>query len=156
VADLLDYLLQVTTGHVRDQLVNIFKQEQFADLFDVPSETARAFVSNKKVFFEWLIKGSKGKKGEIPEETLENLGTTANQHCMSYETNVWFEMGKLLWTRHRTVQEEHIRYLENKVIEPFDMAIRDFYDQVAKMCSYIYYMQLPSMNNQACKERLKR
>jgi hypothetical protein len=98
VADRLDYLLQVTTGCARDQFVNIFKQgrQQFADLFNVPSETARAFVRDKKVFFEWLIKGSKGKKGEIPEETLENLWTTAKQHCMSYETYVWFEMGKLL------------------------------------------------------------
>jgi hypothetical protein len=49
VADRLDYLLQVTTGRARDQLVNIFKQgrQQFADLFDVPSETARAFVRDK-------------------------------------------------------------------------------------------------------------
>jgi hypothetical protein len=46
VADRLDYLLQVTTGRARDQLVNIFKQgrQQFADAFDFPSKTARAFV----------------------------------------------------------------------------------------------------------------
>jgi hypothetical protein len=154
VADRLDYLLQVTTGRARDQLVNIFKQgrQQFADAFEVAENTKRAFVRDKKVFFEWFLKGNKGKKGEIPEETLENLGSTAHQHCSSYETYVWFEMGKLLWTRHRTVQEEHIRYLENKIIKPFDMAIRDFYDRVVEMYSYIYYMQPPSMNNQAWYE----
>jgi hypothetical protein len=48
----------MTTGHTRDQLVNIFKQgrQLFADLFDVLNETARAFFRDKKVFFEWLIK----------------------------------------------------------------------------------------------------
>jgi hypothetical protein len=48
--------------------------------------------------------------------------------------------------------EEHIGYLENKIIKPFNMAIRDFYDRVAEMYSYIYYMQPPSMNNQAWYE----
>jgi hypothetical protein len=136
------------------EVVNIFKQgrQQFADAFEVDEGTKRAFVRDKKVFFEWLLKGNKGKKGEIPEETLENLGSTAQQHCSSYKTYVWFEMGKLLWTRHRTVQEEHIRYLENKVIKPFDMAIRDFYDRVVEMYSYVYYMQPPSMNNQVWYE----
>jgi hypothetical protein len=41
------------------------------------------------------------------------------------------------------VHEEHIRYLENKIFMPYDMATRDFYDQVIKMYSYLYYMQLP-------------
>jgi hypothetical protein len=47
VADSLDYLLQVTTGRARDQLVQIFKQgrQLLADAFDVPEEgTVRAFV----------------------------------------------------------------------------------------------------------------
>ena len=85
----------------------------------------------------------------IPAETLRVLGETAEEHCQSYEAYVRFEIGKLMWTRHRTVQEEHIRYLENKVIKPYDMAIRDFYDRVVEMYTYIHYMQPPSMNNQA-------
>lgn len=61
-------------------------------------------------------------------------------------------MGKLMWVRHRTVFDEHVRYLENKIIKPYDMAIRDFYDCVLEMYSYLHYMQLPSMNNQAWYE----
>jgi hypothetical protein len=61
-------------------------------------------------------------------------------------------MGKLMWVGHRTVQDKHICYLENKIIKPYDMAIRDFYDQVVKMYSFIYYMQPPLMNNQAWYE----
>jgi hypothetical protein len=41
--------------------------------------------------------------------------------------------------RHRTLQDEHIGYLKNKIIKPYDMAIRDFYDQVVEMYSFIYY-----------------
>jgi hypothetical protein len=44
---------------------------------------------------------------------------------------------------------EHICYLENKIINPYDMAIRDFYDQVIEMYSYLYDIQPPLMNNQA-------
>jgi hypothetical protein len=32
------------------------------------------------------------------------------------------------------------------------MAIREFYDRVMEMYSYLYYMQPPSMNNQAWHE----
>jgi hypothetical protein len=35
------------------------------------------------------------------------------------------------------------------------MAIRDFYDQIIEMYSYIYYMQPPLMINQACWHEAK-
>eukprot|EP00557_Chaetoceros_sp_GSL56_P012168 CAMPEP_0176484630 /NCGR_PEP_ID=MMETSP0200_2-20121128/4560_1 /TAXON_ID=947934 /ORGANISM="Chaetoceros sp., Strain GSL56" /LENGTH=472 /DNA_ID=CAMNT_0017881123 /DNA_START=218 /DNA_END=1637 /DNA_ORIENTATION=- len=154
VEERLDYLLQITTGRARDQLVSIFKQgrQQFADAFAVHASTKRAFERDKKVFFEWLLNGDKGKRDEIPEDTLVQIGDTVREQCQSYETYVWFEMGKLMWTRHRTVLDEHIRYLENKIIKPYDMAIRDFYDRVIEMYSYTYYIQPPSMNNQAWYE----
>mmetsp|Transcript_17197 Transcript_17197/g.32552 ORF Transcript_17197/g.32552 Transcript_17197/m.32552 type:complete len:470 (+) Transcript_17197:1371-2780(+) len=144
----MDYLLQVTTGRARDQLVEIFKRgrQQFADAFEVAEETKRAFVRDKKVFFNWLVKGNKGK--EVPESTLLNYGSTAKAQCSCYEAYVWFEYGRMMWNRHRTVFEEHIRYIENKIIKPFDMLIRDFYDRVNEMYSYAYYIQPPSMNNQ--------
>jgi hypothetical protein len=50
----------------------------------------------------------------------------------------------LMWTRHQTVQEEHIQYIEIKIIKPYDMAIRDFFDHINKIYSYVYCMQLPS------------
>ena len=36
--------------------------------------------------------------------------------------HVWLEMGRLMWTRHETaVQEEHIQYLKNKIInKPYE------------------------------------
>ena len=50
------------------------------------------------------------------------------------------------------MQEEHIQYIKNKIINPYDMTIRDFYDHVNEMYSYIYYIQLHSINNQVCYE----
>jgi hypothetical protein len=71
------------------------------------------------------------QEGQVFEDALHKFrSTAAKDNCVAYKTNVWFEMGKLLWTRHQLVQEEHIGYLEYKFIKPFDMAIRDFYDQV--------------------------
>jgi hypothetical protein len=154
VDERLDYLLQVTTGRARDQLVSIFKQgrQQFAEMFEVHADTKKAFVRDKNVFFEWLLNEDKTGGEDLPEDVEDSIGVTAKDHSQSYEAYVWFEMGKLLWTRHRTVQEEHIRYLENKIIKPYDMAIRDFYDRVIEMYTYINYMQPPSMNNQAWHE----
>jgi hypothetical protein len=115
VDDRLDYLLQVTTGHARDQLVGIFKQgrRQFASMFAVSEQ------------FEWLLNGD---KDDIPEDTLDKLGTITDEYCQQYESYVRFEMGKLEWVRHQTVHDEHVRYLENKIIKPYNMAMRDFYD----------------------------
>ena len=148
----MDYLLQVTTGRARDQLVDIFKRgrQQFADAFDLPEDTRKALVRDKKIFFGWLVKGNKGN--DVPEETLNNYGRFAKNHCECYEAYVWFETGKMMWNRHRTVFEEHIRYIENKIIKPFDMVIRDFYDRVNEMYSYTYYIQPPSMNQQVWYE----
>jgi hypothetical protein len=82
VDDRLDYLLQVTTGRARDQLVEIFKQgrRQFALMFDVSSQQREAFVRDKKVFFEWLLNG---EKTDIPEDTLSKLGETNDEYCPS-------------------------------------------------------------------------
>jgi hypothetical protein len=147
VDDHLDYLLQVTTGRARDQLVGIFKQErrQFASMFTVSDQQRYAFVRHKGVFFEWLLNGD---KTDAPEDTLEKLGAMPDECCQQYESYVWFEIGKLMWVRHRAVHDEHIRYLKNKIINPYDMAIRDFYDRVIEMCPFLYYLQPPSMNNQ--------
>jgi hypothetical protein len=82
------------------------------------------------------VKGNNGKKDEIPEDTLTNLGEMAKEHCHSYCTSVWFELGKELmcWIRHQTKQqEEHICHYE--IIKPFKMARRDFSNQVTKMHS---------------------
>jgi hypothetical protein len=90
-----------------------------AELLDVHDLTKRAFARDKEIFFKWLqvVRGNKGKKSEIPVKTLENLGKSVKEHYSIYETYLWFEMGKLMWTtRHQTMQEEHIHYLENKII----------------------------------------
>jgi hypothetical protein len=47
----------------------------------VAVKTKQAFVRDKKVFFNWLAKGNKGKKEEIPEDILMNLGENAKEHC---------------------------------------------------------------------------
>jgi hypothetical protein len=57
-----------------------------------------------------------------------------------------------MWVRHQTVYDKHVHCLKNKIIKPYNMAIRDFYKQVIKMYSCLHYMQLPSMNNQAWYE----
>jgi hypothetical protein len=69
VDDCLDYLLQVTTGRARDQLVEIFKQgrRQFALMFAVSNQQREAFVRDKGIFFEWLLTGD---KTDTPEDTL--------------------------------------------------------------------------------------
>jgi hypothetical protein len=39
-------------------------------------------------------------------EVFEHLGISndiTKEHCGTYKTFVWFEMGKLLWHRHRTM-----------------------------------------------------
>jgi hypothetical protein len=115
-------------------------------MFTVDEQQRDAFVQDKGVFFEWLLNGN---RDNAPKKTLKKLGTTADEYCQQYESYVWFKMGKLMWVRHQTVHDEHIRYLKNKIIKPYDMVIRDFYDQVIEMYSFLYYLQQPSMNNQA-------
>jgi hypothetical protein len=50
------------------------------------------------------------------------------------------------------MHDEHVRYLKNKIIKPYDMAINDFYNQVIEMYSFLYYLQPHSMNNQVWYE----
>jgi hypothetical protein len=117
VDDRLDYLLQVTTGRARDQLVEIFKQgrRQFTLMFAVSNQQLEAFVRDKGVFFEWLLNGD---KTDTPEDILGKFGETNDEYCQQYESYVWFEMGKLMWVRHQTVQDEHVRYLKTKSSSP--------------------------------------
>jgi hypothetical protein len=100
VDDCLDYLLQVTTGHARDQLVGIFKQgrRQFASMFAISEHQRDAIVHDKGVFFEWLVLN--GDEDDTPEDTLDMFRETDNEYCQQYESYVWFKMGKLMWVRH--------------------------------------------------------
>jgi len=50
-----------------------------------------AFERDKKVFFEWLAKGNKGKKEEIPATTLLQVGETSKDHCNSFQSYIWFK-----------------------------------------------------------------
>jgi hypothetical protein len=38
-----------------------------------------------RVFFEWLLNGD---KSNTPEDTLEKLGMTSEEHCQQYESYV--------------------------------------------------------------------
>jgi hypothetical protein len=51
-------------GHVRDQLVNIFKQwrrQQFADALAVSEYLRDAFVRDQNIYFQWLLCTTKGE-----------------------------------------------------------------------------------------------
>jgi hypothetical protein len=46
-------------------------------------------------------------------------------------------------------QKKIKKILRDEIIKPYDMAMRDFYDRVIEMYSFLYYLHPPSMNNQA-------
>jgi hypothetical protein len=82
-------------------------------MFAVSAQQCDAFVRDKGVFFEWHLNGD---KDDTPKDTLDKLGEMADEYCQQqYESYLWFEMGKLMWVRHRTVHDEHVHYLKNKI-----------------------------------------
>ena len=66
--------------------------------------------------------------------------------CADFEKNIWFELGKCMWRKHRSLYQDHLKYVCNNILKPFRVGIICYLERVMKMHDLETYLPPPSMN----------
>ena len=57
-------------------------------------------------------------------ENLYGINTDGDAYlgmdkCIKFEKEIWFELGKSMWKKHRCVFQDHVKYIHNYMVKPF-------------------------------------
>ena len=47
----------------------------------------------------------------------------AIDECVEFESELWFELGKCMWRKHRSVYQDHMKYVHNDIVKPLKFKI---------------------------------
>ena len=47
----------------------------------------------------------------------------AINNCVDFERELWFELVKCMWRKHRSVYQYHMKYVRNDTVKPFKVKI---------------------------------
>ena len=69
----------------------------------------------------------------------------SNDKCVKFEKDVWLDLGKCMWRRHRSVYQDHMKYVRNYIVKPFKVKILRCAKRVREMHDLAKYLPPPSI-----------
>ena len=67
---------------------------------------------------------------------------------MDFERGFWFELGKCMWRKHRSVYQDHLRYVRNDTVKSFHVRILRYAERVREMHYSENYSPPPAMKSE--------
>ena len=52
---------------------------------------------------------------------------------LDFEKDIWFELGKYMWRKHRSVLQDHLKYISNGIVKSFCVVILRYGKRVQDM-----------------------
>ena len=53
--------------------------------------------------------------------------------CVNFERELWFELGKCMWRKHRSVYQDHIKYFCNDILKSFKVKTLRYAERVQEI-----------------------
>ena len=53
--------------------------------------------------------------------------------CTYFYKDLWFELGKSIWRKHRSIFQDHVKYMHNDVVNPFRVGILHYSEHILDM-----------------------
>ena len=53
--------------------------------------------------------------------------------CINFDTEIWFDLGKIIWGKNRITFQDHIKYTHNDILKTFRVGIIQYAEQVRHM-----------------------
>ena len=72
-----------------------------------------------------------------------------NGNFVEFEKELWFELGKCMWRKHRIVYQDHMKYVHNDIVIPFKVKILRYAERVHEMHDLAKYLPTPSMKGES-------
>ena len=45
------------------------------------------------------------------------------ERCAYFDKELWFKLGKSVWSKHRSNFQDHVKYIHNYIVDPFRFGI---------------------------------
>ena len=65
--------------------------------------------------------------------------------CVNFERDLWFDLGKCIWRKHRSVYQDHMKYGRKYIVKPFKVKILRYAERVLDMHDLAKYLRPPWM-----------
>ena len=75
----------------------------------------------------------------------------ARDKCVDFGRELWFELVKFMWRKHRSVYQYHMKYVCNDTVKPFIFKILLYSERVRYMNNLANYLPLPSMKGESAE-----
>ena len=71
--------------------------------------------------------------------------------CVDFKREIWFELGKYMWRKNRSVYQDHMKYIRNDIVKPFKVKILRYANRVRDMNDLEKYPTPPSINGESAE-----
>ena len=65
--------------------------------------------------------------------------------CVNFEKEIWFDLGKAMRRKHRSVFQNHLKYISNGIVKPFYVKIIHYSERVVDMHDLAKQLPTPLM-----------
>ena len=69
--------------------------------------------------------------------------------CVDLERGLWLELGKYIRRKHRSIYQDHMKYVRNDIVKPFKVKIIRYAERVREMNDLAKYLPPPSMKGES-------
>ena len=68
---------------------------------------------------------------------------------VDFERELWFELGKCMWRKYRSVYQDHMKYFHNNIVKTFKVKILRYTKRVREMHDLAKYLPPPLMKGES-------
>ena len=69
--------------------------------------------------------------------------------CVNFKRKLWFELAECIWRKHRSVYQDHMKYVCNYIVKPFKVKILRYAERVRDMHDLAKYLRPPLMKGES-------
>ena len=62
---------------------------------------------------------------------------------IDFEKEIWFELGKAMWRKHQSVNQDHLKYIHNDIVKPFHVGVLCYADLIQGMHNLVNHLPPP-------------
>ena len=75
----------------------------------------------------------------------------ARDKCVNFERELWFEFGKCMWRKNRSVYQYHMKYICNDTVKPFKVKFPRYAERVRYTHDLAKHLPPPSTKGESAE-----
>ena len=80
---------------------------------------------------------------KVDGRDAEGDPTSGAENCTYFEKELWFELGKSMWMKHRSLFQDHVKYIHNDIVNPLRSGILQDAEHISEMHDIAKFLPPP-------------